>query len=234
MNVRICEWKDAQRMLQDGTFGDFLQMWLERYPYRGRLKQIKDYKKMFGCTFREADRGWRHCPQPKDVDFEIGDAYMLRREGCDYHLLVKVNGVWTVYKENVEPGQLPRFLKDPAKVTFECLCERAELMKAGRDGKLGKLANRMHGRFFLRSPGEITAHWNNRDRRPYSVCGDEIWRLTRRLERKPGSRWWPWEWRYAIHIDRKGGSVEIGVDTAAIEEYLRERHERLEVTRSMF
>ena len=227
MNIRICEWKDAERMLREGTFAAFLRMWVDRYPYRGRMKQVKEYKKMFDCTFKEATRLWHYCPRPMDVDFEIGEVYVLRREGCKYCLLHRKNGILTLYKQSLELKDVPFVLVAPERVIYERVCEKEELMKAGKAGALRKLAECCLDRIYrmreYKCGGERTMG------SPFLFCEDEIWRL--HWELKPGSLY---ELEMTIRIDRKGGAEEIEGTREAVFEYLEKYRQRQLVTRGAF
>lgn len=233
MNIRICEWKDAERMLQDGTFAGFVQMWLDRYPGRGRMKQVKEYKKMFGCPFDEASRLWHYCPPPRDIDFEIGDDYVLRRDGDKYRLLHRKNGVLTGYKEKLELKDIPCVLVDPARVRYHCACEKRELMEAGRAGTLCELAQKCLDKIYrLR---EYKVYWTGRTvGSPFLFCEEEIWRLDWdwRPETKKRTRW---GWYMTIRIARKSGEEEeIEGTREAVLAYLEKYYERLEITRGAF
>lgn len=227
MTIRICEWKDAERMLKDGTFVGFVQMWLDRYPYRGRMKQVKEYKEMFGCSFKEASHRWHYGPEPLDMDFEIGEAYILRREGCQYRLLYRKDGLMTMYQECLALKDLPHLLKNPEKVTYESVCDKKELMEEGKAGRLGRLARHLEATFAKRS---YDMRGGKTLDRPFLFCGEEIWREKWEYLEDHGKM----SWRLWLVIARKGGEEMIDPGSDAIEEYLNKYYQRQLVTRGAF
>lgn len=236
MKIRICERDDAERMLRNGTFGAYLQMWLDSYPQRGRMKQVKEYQNAFDCPFKEASRRWHYRPPQRNIDFEIGPDYTLRREGGRYTLLIRLNGIWTVYKEDVEPGKVADILRPAREITLENACDKQELMRAGRAGRLYKKAEYMSHYY-----------WRDRNRKLPTkelkcsawFCGEEIWRKMRRPKKEKyrykNKEGYYYYYEYYFLIERKGGQEEIKTDVDAIFEYMKRYYEKqLELTRGDF
>lgn len=209
MNIRICERDGAERMLRNGTFGAFLQMWLDRYPQR-------------------------------DIDFEIGPDYTLRGESGRYTLLIRLNGIWTVYKEDVEPGKVADILRPAREITLQNACDKQKLMRAGQKGLLYKRAKFLS--FYLGWP-----EWRDGNRHlpttelkhSFWFCGEELWRKTRKLINEK-HRYNNYEYCYHYYeyyflIERKDGQEEIKADVDTIFEYMKRYYEKQkELTRGEF
>lgn len=240
MNIRICEQDDAARMLRNGTFGAYLQMWIDRYPQRGRMKQVKEYQNAFECPFKEASRRWHYRPPQRDIDFEIGPDCTLRREGGRYTLLIRLKGIWTVYKEDVAPGKVADILRPAREITLQNACDKQELMRAGRAGQLYKKADFM-------SHYLCWADWRDGNRNlpttelkhSFWFCGEEIWRKTQKLINEK-HRYNDYEYCYHYYeyyflIERKDGQEEINATVGSIYEYMKRYYEKQkELTRGEF
>ncbi len=209
MNIRICERDGAERMLRNGTFGAFLQMWLDRYPQR-------------------------------DIDFEIGPDCTLRREGGRYTLLIRLKGIWTVYKEDVEPGKVADILRPAREIILQNACDKQELMRAGRTGELYKKAKKLA--FWIRS-----ADWRDGNRHLPTTelkhsawfCGEEIWRRIRKPVKKKyrykNYEYYYSDYEYYFLIERKDGQEVIETTFDAIYEYMKRYYEKQkELTRGEF
>ena len=215
LKKRICEWDEAVRMIKDGTFGEFLQSWLDRYERIGRdgwMQALKEYKQANRCELKEAKTMvdmLMYCPRPLDLDLEIGPDYILRREGGNYSLYVRINGIWAMYGDNVKLEHLPGMLRNPAKVKWESLCDKRQLMRVGRARRLESLARELWLRVKVRK-------WDGND--CLLFCDDEIWREE--------DGW--------IRIAHKGGFERIPATIAAVKEHLQKHYERLDPTRGPF
>lgn len=207
MTVRICERQDAERMLRDGTLAGFLQMWADRYPPDGKIRQVKEYRDAFGCTLREAKEAVNRCCRVRqvDLDFEIGDEFVLRRRSFRWTLLFRVEGIMTQIGEYRSADQAAADIPLAGFVGFRSICSRPELVKAGRKGGLVKMARSV-------------LYELNRSEGPFLFCGEEIWRKEGR----------------SLHMDRRSGCEETELTTEAVRAQLQKHYERLDPARDPF
>lgn len=227
-------------MLRNGTFGAYLQMWMDRYPQRGRMKQVKEYQNAFECPFKEASRRWHYRPPQRDIDFEIGPDCTLRREGGRYTLLIRLKGIWTVYKEDVAPGKVADILRPAREITLQNACDKQELMRAGRAGQLYKKADFMSHYLCWADWRDGNQHLPTTElKHSFWFCGEEIWRKTQKLINEK-HRYNDYEYCYHYYeyyflIERKDGQEEINATVGAIYEYMKRYYEKQkELTRGEF
>ena len=214
--------EDARLMLKDGTFGAFLQRWSDKFPYKSPLAKIKEYKELHGCTLQEArDRFIR---DPKvEVDFQIGDDYILRKRDLRFSLLVRIDGIWTMAPKDFSLEMMTETWNDFFPVfrrTVRPICSREEVLAAGRKGHLEALARKLARR--IRSGKERFSRF----------CKDEIWRTN-------GSSsiiLWSNEDRDSpfLHIDSACGTTDIPFTTEGITQHLADYFSRIDLTRGAF
>ena len=160
--IRICERSEALLMLRDGTFKDFLQMWSDQFPQKGKLQRIKDLKEDFGIGLREAkdmiDRIDSTCPN-QEVWFEVGDTLLFRKVNNYLRWYLKVEGTWVSKGEVTENLTEKDFFPKESTVFVICTDQRIRRTKDTET-----LASQLLHRHWFRTGC-------------YYRFGDEIWTL---------------------------------------------------------
>ena len=212
--VRICEWPEAERMFYEGGMGKFVDEWIVHHSKGlGLIQEIKAYSDAMKCTLSEAKgeiTRSRYYPRKGELEFELGPDYKLRKEGIKYDLYRRVNGIWVLWREQVDLYKRVgyRFFGD-ANLRPDCLCSEKTLVKEGRARKLDRLAEDLRSR--------VMDSWAKCDLL-YQFCGIEIWREAKGM----------------IRIYRKGGFEDIPNTAEAVKAHLEKHYERLDPTLGSF
>ena len=79
-NVRqVREESDARLMIKEGSFKEYVNMWIAHFPQRKLISQIKELHSKYGLGLFDARMVARVKGADEDVILEVGDNVLLRK-----------------------------------------------------------------------------------------------------------------------------------------------------------
>lgn len=140
--IRICEECEARKMIREGCFKEYVNMWSEQFPQRKLLSLIKELHSKYNLGLLDAHMVARAMGADEDVVLEVGENVRIRKRNDGLSIFQKVGDIWVKIDKGIEGLDAEDILSSNSNSRLTSVCEENKILHAKSVNALAKSIRR--------------------------------------------------------------------------------------------